>query len=49
VLAQLGMWWVNWGCDGSAGDVVAQLGMWRLSLGDVVSQGGCNSWVNGGS
>jgi hypothetical protein len=25
MVAQLGMWWLSWGCGGSAGDVVAQL------------------------
>jgi hypothetical protein len=46
VVAQLGMWWLRWGCGGSVGDVVAKLGMWWLrwgcggSVGDVVAQSG---------
>jgi NADPH:quinone reductase-like Zn-dependent oxidoreductase len=28
VTAQLGMWWLIWGCSGTVGNLVAQLGMW---------------------
>jgi hypothetical protein len=40
-VAQLGMWWLSWGCGGSVGDVVAQLAKARLGEPD------CNAAVPG--
>jgi hypothetical protein len=46
VVAQLGMWWLSWGCGGSVGDVVAQLGGCGDSVGELVAQlGGYGGFV----